>query len=77
MFVITQMHGLGWSKPVRWAVGLAYVASIFIIYSQTAGIARAYMVTLIPLVEFILVVLVSLIVLGLIRVSRRTQTSAA
>jgi hypothetical protein len=34
------------------------------------------MVTLIPLVEFILVVLVSLIVLGLIWMSRRTHTAA-
>lgn len=77
MFVVTQMHGLGWSKTVRWAVGLAYIASIFLIYSMTTGIARAYMVTLIPLVEFILVVLVSLIVLGIIWVSRRFQPTPA
>lgn len=65
MFVVTQMHGLGLSARTRWLIGLAYVASIIFIYSQTAGIARAYMVTLIPLVEFVLVVIVSLIVLGL------------
>ena len=46
-------------------LGLAYVASILLIYSQTSGIARAYMVTLIPLVEFVLVIFVSLIVVGI------------
>jgi hypothetical protein len=63
MFVVTQMHGLGLSRTVRWVLGLAYVAAVLLIYSQGAGIAKAFMVTLIPLVEFVLVVFVSLIVL--------------
>jgi len=67
MFVVTQMHGLGLSKKVRWVLGLSYVASILFIYSQTQGIAKAYMVTLIPAVEFGLVAFVSLIVVGLMR----------
>jgi hypothetical protein len=70
MFVITQMHGLGWSKGLRWGVGLAYIASILAIYTLTEGMAQAFMVTTIPLVEFLLVVFVSLIVLGLSRILR-------
>jgi len=62
MFVVTQMHGLGLSKTVRWVLGLSYAFSILAIYSLTEGIARAYMVTLIPLVEFILVAILSLLV---------------
>lgn len=78
MFVVTQMHGLGLSKAARWGIGLAYIASILAIYSLTAGLARAYMVTLIPLVEFVLVFIVSLLVLGLlklIQLGRPAQTA--
>jgi len=76
MFVVTQMHGLGLTKAARWGIGLAYAATIFVIYSMTEGIARAYMVTLIPLVEFVLVVIVSALVLLLlwfISLGRRSQ----
>lgn len=62
MFVVTQMHGLGLSKATRWTMGLAYIGAILAIYSLTEGIARSYMVTLIPLVEFALVAIVSLLV---------------
>ncbi len=62
MFIVTQMHGLGLSKATRWTIGLAYIAAILAIYSLTEGLARAYMVTLIPLVEFALVAIVSLLV---------------
>ena len=65
MFVVTQMHGLGLSRKVRWILGLAYAGSILLIYSQGAGLAKAYMVALIPLIEFILVALVSVIVLAI------------
>jgi hypothetical protein len=34
MFVITQMHGLGWSRPLRWGVGLAYIALVGALYSD-------------------------------------------
>jgi hypothetical protein len=78
MFVVTQMHGLGLSKAVRWGIGLAYAACILVIYSQTEGIAQSYMVTLIPLVEFILVVFVSVLVLCLMWLfSMRSAARAA
>ena len=77
MFVVTQMHGLGLSLRTRWVLGIAYVVSVLLIYSQTAGIARAYMVTLIPLVEFILVIFVSALVLALTwLLSRRAPANA-
>jgi hypothetical protein len=31
MFVITQMHGLGLSKSVRWTLGIAYVVSLYFV----------------------------------------------
>jgi hypothetical protein len=77
MFVVTQMHGLGLSKTTRWIIGLAYVASILAIYSLTSGLARAYMVTLIPLVEFALVAIVSGLVLLLLKLLRPRQFTSA
>jgi hypothetical protein len=76
MFVITQMHGLGLSKGVRWVLGLAYAFSMLAIYSLTEGIARVFMITLIPLVEFILVIIVSALVLLLVRCLRIRQPAA-
>ena len=76
-FVVTQMHGLGLSKSVRWALGLGYAASILAIYSLTEGVAQAYMVTLIPLVEFILVAIVSSLVLLILKLIHMTQKPAA
>jgi hypothetical protein len=73
MFVITQMHGLGLSKGVRWTIGIAYIVAVAIVYDQTEGIMDAYEAGLIPLVEFLLVVIVSLIVFGLTRIFGSVQ----
>jgi hypothetical protein len=77
MFVVTQMHGLGLSKTARWVLGLGYAFAILGIYSLTEGVARAYTVTLIPLVEFILVVIVSLLVLLILKVVQLGHRPAA
>jgi len=77
MFVVTQMHGLGLSKNLRWGLGLAYLAAIIFIYANGSGLARSYMATVIPLTEFVLVVIVSLLVLGIARVlGYRTRAAA-
>ena len=75
MFIVTQMHGLGLGKTTRWIIGLSYIAAILAIYSLTEGLARAYMVTLIPLVEFVLVAIVSLLV-WLLLLLLRSRASA-
>jgi hypothetical protein len=67
LFVITQMHGLGFSKTVRWIIGGLYIAALFVVYSYTQGIEYIYEAGLIPMTEFVLVVLLSLIVVGLCR----------
>ena len=77
MFVVTQMHWLGLSKAARCGIGLSYAFVILAIYSQTEGIARAYTVTLIPLVEFILVAVVSLLMLLFLKLIPLSQKSAA
>lgn len=77
MFIVTQMHGLGLSKTTRWIIGLSYIAAILAIYSLTEGLARAYMVTLIPLVEFVLVAIVSLLVWLVLLLLRSRPAAAA
>jgi hypothetical protein len=69
VFVITQMHGLGWSRAVRWAVGLGYVALVAYLYSDQA--ARALLVLGIPATIIPGAVVLSLIVLGLQRLLLR------
>ncbi len=67
MFVITQMHGLGLSKTTRWVLGLLYIGVVALIYANTKGLVYAYDATLIPLVEFLLVFIVSALVFLLAR----------
>jgi hypothetical protein len=76
MFVITQMHGLGLSKTTRWVLGLLYIGAVALIYAGGKGILYSYEATLIPLVEFILVVIVSALAWGLIRVFGAAQAKA-
>lgn len=69
IFVITQMHGLGWSRPVRALVLGAYVAGVLAVYAPL-GWGRLNEVLRIPLIDYAAVfALAALIggVLGLIR----------
>ena len=69
IFVITQMHGLGWSRPVRALVLAAYVAGVVAVYAPL-GWGRLNEVLRIPLIDYAAVfALAALIggVLGLIR----------
>jgi hypothetical protein len=34
IFILTQMHGLGWSRLVRWLVAGLYMAAALIVYSS-------------------------------------------
>jgi hypothetical protein len=33
IFIVTQMHGMGWSRRTRWALGGAYLAGIVAVYA--------------------------------------------
>ncbi|GAB4399776.1 MAG: hypothetical protein OHK0052_23350 [Anaerolineales bacterium] len=51
MFIVTQMHGLGWSLRTRLLWLGAYVAAIVAVYSQV-GFSKVHQVTWIPVVEY-------------------------
>jgi hypothetical protein len=70
MFIITQMHGLGLKKGIRWGFLAAYIALVLLVYSQR-GFGKVYEVINIPLIEYLSVgVLALLFGLGL-RLARR------
>ncbi|MBN1313956.1 MAG: hypothetical protein JXA42_00745 [Anaerolineales bacterium] len=65
ILVITQMHGLGLSKRIRWGIFLLYIFSALAIYSQR-GWVRINEIIRIPVIEYLLVfVLAGLIGAGL------------
>ncbi len=65
LFVLTQMHGLGWRSWVRWAVTALYVMAALIVYSER-GWAKLNEIVRIPVIEYGLVfVLAGLVALGI------------
>jgi hypothetical protein len=65
MFIITQMHGIGWSKRARWIAVAAYIAAVVIVYSER-GLAATNEIIRIPAIEYLVVfILAGIIWLGL------------
>jgi hypothetical protein len=65
IFILTQMHGLGWNRLVRWLVTGLYAAAAIFIYSGR-GWLKLNEIIRIPMIEYLLVfVLAGLIALGL------------
>lgn len=65
VFVITQMHGLGLSRNVRWVLAAVYVGAVLLVYAGR-GMGRVDEIVRIPAIEYLLVaVLAALAWLGL------------
>ena len=74
IFVITQMHGLGWPRWVRGVVLAAYLAGVLAVYAPI-GWARLSEVLRIPLIDYAAVFLLAGIIggaIGLVRLLGRT-----
>ncbi|MFI6908238.1 hypothetical protein ACIBKY_43745 [Nonomuraea sp. NPDC050394] len=61
VFVLTQMHGLGLSRPWLWTFGLGYAAAALIVYGLRADPAAIAKVPLIPAIDYVLVALLALL----------------
>lgn len=61
VFVLTQMHGLGWSRRVRVLVGVGYVIAVVGVYA-TRDIAAVHEVIRIPVIEYAGVFAIALLV---------------
>jgi hypothetical protein len=65
IFVITQMHGLGLSRLVKWLILAGFIGSAILVYSQR-GWVKLNEIIRIPLIEYLFVlVLAGLFWLGL------------
>ena len=64
LFVITQMHGLGWGRRVRWCVFAVFMLTLVAWYRHDllAGFAEAVRI---PLIYLVGVPLLTLMVMGL------------
>lgn len=60
VFVITQMHGLGLSKPTRWVLVSGYLAAAIGVYS-TRSLADLGEIVRIPLIEYLVVAVLALL----------------
>ena len=69
IFVITQMHGLSWSRPVRGLVLAAYVAGVLAVYGAH-GWGRLSEVLRIPLIDYAAVFALAGIIGGVIGLMR-------
>jgi hypothetical protein len=64
IFILTQMHGLGWSRLTRWLVAVGYIGAALVVYSSR-GWANLNEIIRIPMIEYLLVfALAGLIALG-------------
>ena len=65
MFVISQMHGLNWSKLTRWLVGLGYIAAALVVYSNR-GWGQLNEIIRIPIIEYLVAfAMAGLVALGI------------
>ncbi|MEV4896660.1 hypothetical protein AB0K48_45605 [Nonomuraea sp. NPDC055795] len=66
VFVITQMHGVGLTRGVRWSLGLAYAFGSLLVYGWRHDLSGVLAVGRIPAIEYLVVaVLAGMIWLGL------------
>jgi hypothetical protein len=72
MFIVTQMHGLGLSRAVRWAFAGIYVGAVVVVYAFVRPLSIAREILNVPAVEYALVFVFAAVTWGLLAlISRR------
>lgn len=74
IFVITQVHGLGWPNWARWASVALWLLGAFLVYSER-GLNKLEEIIRIPLIEYLLVFLFTLLLVGIMRLIGRLRPS--
>jgi hypothetical protein len=77
MFIVTQMHGFGFSKAMRWAFVACYAAGVAITYAFVRPLSGAHEILRVPMVEYALVFVFAVVVWGLLAVVSRRPANAA
>lgn len=58
LFIVTQMHGLGLSKPIRWGFAILYLIGVAVVYADR-GWANLNEIIRIPVIDYALVALLA------------------
>ena len=72
MFIVTQMHGLGLSRLLRWFFGGLFLIALIFIYSER-GWGQAHEILRIPVIDYILVFVLTALILIIKRLVRKIR----
>jgi hypothetical protein len=72
VFVVTQMHGIGLRRSTRWLIGLTYVVAVVATYAWL-DFGRVNEVIRIPIIDYVLVAVLSLLIWGGLAIARRVR----
>ncbi|GAA0905716.1 hypothetical protein [Virgisporangium aurantiacum] len=72
VFVVTQMHGLGWPRWAQWATGIGYVVSVAAVVAWY-GTERLAQLPRVPVAEYALVFVLAGLIAGGLAVTRRVR----
>ncbi len=72
ILVITQMHGLKLKKWLRWTILGTYIGLALVVYSGR-GLVNIHQITWIPVVDYLLVLMLSGIFWLILRLRRRSE----
>ena len=73
MFIVTQMHGLGLSKFVRWCIALLFIALLLAVYSER-GWAQIHEIIRIPVIDYALVFVLAGLIALIVKRSKKHKT---
>lgn len=72
MFIVTQMHGLGLSRPVRGVIMAAFAGSVYLVYSER-GWAQLNEIIRIPVIDYGLLAILGGLAIWITRRRRRAD----
>jgi hypothetical protein len=72
MFIVTQMHGLGLSKLIRWLLAASFIIALLFVYSER-GWSQLNEIFRIPVIDYLLVFVLAGLVLLIKRLAKKPR----
>jgi len=72
MFVVTQMHGLGLSRLIRWVIAGLFLIALIAIYSER-GWSQIHEILRIPVIDYLLVFILAGLVLIIKKLAKKSD----
>ncbi|MDH3977341.1 MAG: hypothetical protein OEU86_02405 [Gammaproteobacteria bacterium] len=70
VFLITQMHGLGFSRATRWVIGIACIAALAGLFAYIGDISLMQRIPLIPFIQYLGVLVIGLVLWLMLQLAR-------